>query len=313
MKFLEEQSIKRYLSFCKLEKRLDLKTLKAYRGDLYQFSSWLSNNNSLFDSDSLHLYIIFLNSQYAVSSVKRKFASLKAFANYLEENELQDNPFRGFRLNIKDPRILPKTISTEELNKTFRALYRNESVDSRTTFGRFQITRDRVVFELLISTGLRVSELCSLNKENVCFSSKTIRVLGKYAKERIIQIENEHTLAALCSYIREASNVWPSWANEKNGSLLLNRLGERLSDQSVRLIINKWAKASEVSQNITPHMFRHTFATLLLENGVDIRYIQRFLGHSSIKTTEIYTYVSSEKMRVILKTCNPRSSLCINS
>ena len=162
--------------------------------------------------------------------------------------------------------------------------------------------RDIAIIELLFATGMRISELCSLKPKDIDLQSSNILIYGKGAKERILQIGNPEVLSALISY-RDTF--------EKDiaacGYFFVNRLKQRLSDQSVRFMIDHYARLAGIEQHITPHMFRHSFATLLLEQDVDIRYIQRMLGHSSISTTEIYTHVSNAKQKDILVHKHPRN------
>lgn len=150
-----------------------------------------------------------------------------------------------------------------------------------------------------MSTGLRISEVCNLKKDDVNINEKYIRILGKGSKERILQIENEDVLKSLKEYKILT-------ANENEYYFFNNRIGRKLSEQSVRNIIYDITKNAHIKQHITPHMFRHSFATMLLEEDVDIRYIQKILGHSSITTTQIYTHVTSNKQREILKEKNPK-------
>ena len=165
------------------------------------------------------------------------------------------------------------------------------------------LLRDQAIFELLIATGIRVSELCALNTNNIDLEGKTLRIFGKGNKERTIQIENTMTLLALKKHIAYTRH------DSANTPIFLNSAGSRISTRTVREIINRRIREAGITQKITPHMFRHTFATMLLENDVDIRYIQKLLGHSSLRTTEIYTHVSSAKLREIMRHNNPRSQI----
>lgn len=167
--------------------------------------------------------------------------------------------------------------------------------------------RDIAVIELLFATGMRISELCSLKPSDIDLESSNILIYGKGAKERIIQLGNQEVIDALALY-RE------TFAKDIKicGYFFVNRLKHKLSAQSVRFMINHYAELAGISQHITPHMFRHSFATLLLEQDVDIRYIQRMLGHSSISTTEIYTHVSNTKQKYILVNKHPRNHMSIN-
>lgn len=164
--------------------------------------------------------------------------------------------------------------------------------------------RDIAVIELLFATGMRISELCSLSPVNVNLINRTVLIYGKGSKERIIQIGNEDVYQILCKYVQEYQHEI-----ERTGHFFINHLGEPLSDQSVRRMIRKYSDAAAINLHITPHMFRHTFATALLDADVDIRYIQEMLGHSSINITEIYTHVTTAKQMSILSTKHPRKDL----
>ena len=154
---------------------------------------------------------------------------------------------------------------------------------------------------------MRISELCTLRPKNIDFANNTILIYGKGSKERILQIGNPDVLSALTLYKETFQKDIKIC-----GYFFVNRLQHRLSDQSVRYMINHYAKLAEIEQHITPHMFRHSFATLLLEQNVDIRYIQKILGHSSINTTEIYTHVSNVKQKDILFHKHPRNLMSVN-
>ena len=177
---------------------------------------------------------------------------------------------------------------------------------SKTIYQKKCVLRDIAVTELLFATGMRISELCSLRPDNINLVNGNINIYGKGAKERIIQVNNHQVLNALLTYKLE-------FLTEINCSefFFINRLNQRLSEQSVREMIKRYSAIAGINLHITPHMFRHSFATYLLEEDVDIRYIQQMLGHSSIQTTEIYTHVSMKKQKDILKNKHPRNNLMI--
>ena len=177
---------------------------------------------------------------------------------------------------------------------------------SSTTYRKKLTIRDIAVLEVLFATGARVSEIFSLPLSSVDLQNHTIKIYGKGSKERMIQIENTDVLNALQKYYETFQSEI-----EKNGYFFLNKLNHRLTEQSVRAIINKYTMLSGSTLHITPHMFRHSFATLLLEEDVDIRYIQKLLGHSSITTTQIYTHVAMAKQKEILSTKHPRNKINI--
>ena len=181
-----------------------------------------------------------------------------------------------------------------------------QSAYSTYSSGGRQALRDIVVLELLFCTGLRVSELCSLSKETFQLNSDGLRLLinGKGRKERIIQITTPELLRLLQIYYNEYCEEI-----QKQGAILYNQRGRPISPQSVRRIITRHLQKIHATCHVTPHMFRHTFATSLLEAGMDIRYIQSLLGHSSISTTQIYTHVAAERQASLLLELHPRGKM----
>lgn len=294
-----------YLNHCQFEKGLDAKTLKAYKIDLLQYATYAKETGDIFCKETLQSYIVYLHNRYKIKSVKRKIASLKAFFNYLEYEEVTArNPFLKLRIKLHEPFLLPRTIPLTSIDTLLHFAHQQTSEMPRDRYGYRAGLRDVAVLELLFATGMRVSELCSLHSENVNLSEGSIKIYGKGSKERIIQIGNQEVLLAVKTYYEAFAELI-----ENTGWFFINRLGGRLSDQSVRIMITKYCQAAGISQHITPHMFRHSFATLLLEEDVDIRYIQQLLGHSSIVTTQIYTHVTTKKQRDILTTKHPRNKI----
>lgn len=297
--------VRRYLNHCRFEKCLDAKTLKAYKIDLDQFNKYIKSSGGGYDKECLQSYIASLHSKYAVKSVKRKIASLKAFFNFLEYEELiETNPFSKMRVKLHEPFMLPRSIPFDIICTLLQGAYRQVETNKDGKYQRKVNLRDIAVLELLFATGMRISELCCLRAEDVNLRDGSVKIYGKGAKERLIQIGNQDVLVALNTYYQTFSNEI-----EETGWFFINRRGHQLSDQSVRIMIHKYCEIAGIKMHITPHMFRHSFATLLLEEDVDIRYIQRLLGHSSIVTTQIYTHVTSRKQRDILTTKHPRNKI----
>lgn len=295
---------KKYLDYCRDQKELNFKTLKAYGIDLQQFLSIIPTDSLPVSKEMLSDYLTHIHKQYKPKSVKRKIASIKAFFHYLEYEEIiTENPFNKLRLQFREPIRLPKTIPLHIIEAFLSTLYREERAAS-TPYKHKTALRDIAVMELLFATGMRISELCTLKQANLDLQSKSVLIFGKGAKERFIQIGNEQVLSALYRY-KEA------FANElaRTEWLFVNRLEGRLSEQSVRYMIVRHCQIAGIDMHITPHMFRHSFATLLLEADVDIRYIQKMLGHSSITTTEIYTSISMAKQKEILSRKHPRNGM----
>ena len=296
-----------YIEYCEYRKRLDQKTLKAYRIDLRQYVDYLHNISEFYFKDNLDKYITHLHKQYKPKTVKRKIASLKALFHYMEYKEiLSENPFTKLDIRFREAKLLPKTIPFHSLQTLLSTLYQQKA-QATSAYQLRCCIRDIAVIELLFATGMRISELCSLRPSDMDFVSNNILIYGKGAKERILQIGNSEVLSALSLYHETfKSDI------DACGYFFVNRLQKKLSDQSVRYMITRYAKLAGIEQHLTPHMFRHSFATLLLEQDVDIRYIQRMLGHSSISTTEIYTHVSNVKQKDILLNKHPRNLMDIN-
>lgn len=294
--------IDHYLTYCRYQKRLDEKTLKAYRIDLTQFLSRIScSTPAEIDSAILEDFIIKLHQNYKPKTVKRKIASLKALFHYFEYRELiERNPFHKIHVRFREPVILPKTIPLHTVETLLSTIYKQHA-DAKTDYREKNTLRDIAVIELLFATGMRISELCALKVNDVNLYDKNVLIYGKGAKERRIQIGNDDVVRALEEYKAAFEEHI-----QKCGHFFANQAGRPLSDQSVRRMINKYTALAAIDQHITPHMFRHTFATSLLEADVDIRYIQEMLGHSSINVTEIYTHVAMAKQRDILVTKHPR-------
>ena len=289
----------RYLNACKSLKGLSDLTLKAYRIDLKQFCNFM-NRRDCFDKNELNSYIHMLHSLYKPKSAKRKIACVKAFYRYMVIEDIIDfNPFHKIIIKYKEPIKLPRTIPLNCIQDMLAYAYRQYSL-SRTTYQKEVTLRNIVVLELLFSTGMRVSEVSNLKISAINFGDNTIRIFGKGSKERIMCI-SDNLSKTISNYLTARSR--------KTDYLLVNKLGNCLSEQSIRYMVNDYANAVGAPLHITPHMFRHTFATELHNEDVDIRYIQQFLGHSSIATTQIYTHISTSKTREILESKHPRNKM----
>ena len=294
----------KYLTYCETQKRLDKKTLKAYNTDLKQFASFLNNASihAVAISD-IEKYIGYMHQNFKPKTAKRKLASIKSFYHFLEYKDFIDqNPFNKIRVKFREPVILPKTIPLYIIEKLLTTMYKERSL-AHTPYRRKRILLDIAICETLFSTGMRISELCNLKNSDVDLHDATIRIYGKGAKERIIQIGNKDVLIILQKYKAE----YLSEIN-KCGYFFANPNATQLSDQAIRRMLKKYCSLASIDLHITPHMFRHTFATSLLEADVDIRYIQEMLGHSSITVTEIYTHVTLSKQKDILATKHPRQN-----
>lgn len=309
MKILQQDKLLHdYLDYCKYEKNLNDKTIKAYGTDLRQFRTFFAENENDIDKYAIREYLRYMHMQYKTRTIKRKLASLKGFFRYLLREELIiQNPFERIETHMKEEKELPKIVTRHTVEQLLSYMYRQYKNEELTTWARRYLLRDIVVMELLFSTGLRISELCNLHPGDIDMADMSILIKGKGAKERIIQIGNEQVQSILNRYMSEFE-----YEIKLTGYIFVTKNLTRFSEQAARAMIRKYRERIGEEKNITPHMFRHAFATYLLEEDVDIRYIQKLLGHSSISTTQIYCYVSAEKQRRILSLKNPRNNITLN-
>lgn len=289
---MTKEIIVRYLNYCKNQRKLSENTLRAYKFDLEQY------NNGEFVS--LEMYLEWLNNRYNnMKTFKRKIATIKAFYNYMEvQGHIKYNPAKKIRLRYKKENELPHIITAKDIEKLL-IYFSDKYINSETMYSKKIAHRNLLIVRLLMSTGMRVSEICNIRVENIFIESKKIIINGKGKKERNIYIGDEFTLNLLNEYL---------FKYHKKGYVYLfvgSTNGKCISTQTVRLFIRKAKTVLGIRNTITPHMFRHTFATFLLEQNVDIRYIQDILGHSSIAVTQLYTHVSQRKKCEIMTKYNP--------
>lgn len=293
--------IEKYLMVCKNLKGLSSSSIKAYTIDLKQFEAFMLDKDSL-SKNCITEYIDYVYKQFKPKSAKRKIACVKAFYHYMEmENIIETNPFHQIRIRHKEAIVLPKTIPLMCIELILKYAY-DQTVLAKSKYQIETTLRNAIVLELLFSTGMRVSEISNLKIKNIDLSTNTIYIFGKGSKERVMCIA-EHITKLIKEYleIRKYCSEY----------VFTNKLGNNYSEQSIRNMVNEYTKSVGVEMHITPHMFRHTFATALLDEDVDIRYIQQLLGHSSIVTTQIYTHISTNKIRHILEDKHPRNKFAI--
>lgn len=293
--------IQQYLDACKNQKNLDSKTIKAYKIDLRQFSEYLSNENIEFDREAIKGYLALLNQKFKPRTVKRKWASIRAFTTWLmNEGMLDKNPFETLQLETRASSQLPRVIPSRIVERMLRAAHGEATFYPESERALCEVA----VLELLFATGIRVSELCGITARDLDLEDGVLRIMGKGRRERIIYVEHEGVLSILHQYKKQR-------APEGDEPFFRNQQGRALSADSVRAIVRKYGQLSGWGERITPHMFRHTLATELLENGVNIRYIQQLLGHSLITTTQIYTHVAGSKQREIMRYQHPRNKMLL--
>ena len=292
-----------YLEYCTYRKELDKKTVKAYRIDLKQYFSIVCCDEP--DKEKIEEYITGLHKKYKQKTVKRKIASVKAFYNYLEEEELiAQNPFHKIKVKFKETTILPRIIPREEIKQLLNYMY--ACLGDASVVGYKYRLRDVAVVETFFATGARVYEISNIREESVNLNSGLIRIMGKGGKERYVQISNDSVLMILRKYYEENKSEI-----KKSGFFFINNRGNRYTEQSIRLMLKKYTGQAGIERNITPHMFRPSFANYLIEEGVDVSCVQQILGHSSIKTTQIYIHIAAKKQAEILREMHPRNNMSI--
>jgi site-specific recombinase XerD len=237
--------------------------------------------------------------QYKKTTLARKISSLKTFYKYLfREKRVDLNPADNIN-SPKRPRNLPKFLTTYEVEQ----ILNNVKIDTPAGF------RNKAILELLWATGIRISELSGLNFEDLNLDENEIRVFGKGAKERIILV-SDRAKTYLKRYIETARPLVASGYEvdtEDSSPVFINKTGYRLQPKTVRNVINNIVEKIDLPKHVTPHVFRHSFATHLIENGADLRVVQELLGHASISNTQIYTHISSQHLKDVYNETHPRA------
>lgn len=292
-KYLEEFKI-----YLKSEKNFSVHTIRAYCADVYTFLIWADNLNvDEINSKKFSEYLYFIQKiNYTKTTIARKIASIRAFYKFLFQEEIIETNPADALVAPKRPKSLPDFMSEEEVEN----ILRNVKIETPAGF------RNRVIFELLWVSGMRISELSNLNYENLNLEQNEIKVLGKGAKERIVLIPDK-TKENLKNYMNNVSDLICKTKKAPDSPLFINYNGFRLQNQSIRKALKEVVEKIELPKKITPHIFRHSFATRLLENGADLRIVQELLGHASISNTQIYTHVSSARLKSVYDSTHPRA------
>ena len=316
------EAIERFLTSGEIERNLSRATLKAYAGDLRLLASDLSAMEvGDVSIDHLRLFIEHQEGTglYQDTTIRRRLATIKAFFSSLEEDGLiSDSPARRLRGHYGVVRRLPRVMSLGEIRALLRYC-RRFVADLGGQNGKyrplesaedplFRAVRNLAIFELLFATGMRVGELSSLNLADVSLQDRTVRILGKGRRERLSFLSSDETVAAMRDYIALRAAV-----RIGTDALFLNKHGSRLSIYSVENSFRSYLQRAHIRRNYTPHCLRHTMATMLLNNGADIRSVQEILGHRTIATTQIYTEVSIAQKRKTMIRFHERNRMRLNS
>ena len=282
-------------------------TIKSYKKDILQFIEYIDKNEGIKDFNEVEIitfrsFIAYLNSDsnendekssssVGKRSINRKISALRTFFKYLNEQEIIKNNKVGYISMPKFEKGLPTVLNKDDIDK-IRDVINTDKITG---------VRDRLIVELLYSSGIRASELIDMSEHMINMSEREIRVIGKGNKERITFF-SQNAEKWLKHYIDLKKR---DYKNYDSSVIFVNSRGEKLNSRSLRRLITDYAKKADINKEVTPHVFRHSFATTLLNKGVDIRYLQELLGHSSISTTQIYTHVSKALLREVYMSAHP--------
>ena len=292
-----KEIIYEFLDYISYEKKYSDNTEKNYELDLFKYFEYLDKNNlnylTVKYKDVSNFTLFLAKQNYKSTTINRIDSSIRSFYNYLElEEKINGNPFKAAS-NLKVPKRLPNYFKYDEYLTMISVIDKDDYE-----------YRNRLILEMLFATGLRVSELSNIKIKDIDFSEREIKIMGKGSKERIV-FYNKECAIVLDSYLKECRS---KLLNGKDSEyLFINHLGDKLTDRGIRLIIDKIVKKSCIKSKVSPHTFRHTFATMLLNEGCNIKSVQELLGHSSLGTTGIYTHLTNDEVRLAYMKAHPRA------
>jgi tyrosine recombinase XerC len=289
-----ERYVEKFMNYLNVEKNSSAHTIKNYGTDLLLFSEFLGDKDiTSVDHLALRRFLAEMRAKnYSKRTVARHLASLRTFFKFLfREGLIKTNPATA----VITPKLDKKLPNILDVGKVDRLM---QAPSDKSIAG----LRDRAMFETLYSTGARVSELVGLDSDDVDFISGVVKLFGKGKKDRIVPI-GEPALKAIRRYVdsRKLEKV------KDRNAIFLNKVGGRLSDRSVRRILDKHISAASIQMKVSPHSLRHSFATHLLDRGADLRSVQELLGHMNLSTTQIYTHVSTERLKAVYDKAHPRA------
>ena len=289
--------LKPFLLFLRIEKNLSQNSIVAYENDLNRFINFVyfEDEKNKIDSSYIQNYISQLvDLPLEISTLQRNLSALRSFFSYLiDEKIININPTELIDIP-KKTRSLPEVLTQNEINILFNSINTNNPIG----------IRDRAMFELLYSSGLRVSEMTSIKIIDFLDDNEWLRVFGKGSKERLVPLGKE-ALKWINFYLNNSRNYLFN-KNKKNDFLFINFRGDGISRKGVWMLLKKYVSLSKITKNISPHSLRHSFATHLIEGGMDLRAVQELLGHSDISTTSIYTHLNRTYLKEIHKQFHPR-------
>ncbi|RJO63575.1 MAG: tyrosine recombinase XerC [Candidatus Omnitrophota bacterium] len=285
-----ERYVEKFIRYLEIERNYSHYTILNYKLDLKDFKGFLGAA-SVEGTDYLVLrkYLAFLKEKnLGAKTVARRLSTLRSFFKFLtREGYIKSNPI----VSVSSPKLqkhLPSFLTEEEVFRLIEGGFPKNEMGAR----------DRAILETFYSTGIRIGELVGLNKEDVDFISGIVKVRGKGKKERIVPI-GDKAVNAIRAYFERRT--------KKQEAVFLNRMGSRITDRGVRNIVRKYLRMAGIKQGISAHTFRHSFATHLLNRGADLRSVQELLGHASLSTTQIYTHLTTEKLKSVYDKAHPRA------
>ncbi|MBR1424342.1 tyrosine recombinase [bacterium] len=296
-----KENLENFRSYILVEKNFSKHTAKAYYSDIMSLLIWLGETRCEdVNFAKLRDYLHFMQKfNYRKTTVARKIASIRTFYKFLNrEQKIETNPAENL-ISPKRPKNLPKFLSSEEVEEILSGV----NIDTPAGY------RNRTILELLWASGMRISELSGLNFENLNLENNEITVFGKGSKERIILI-TDRAKDFLNGYIKSARSLVAQGykiSTSDNSPVFINKTGYRLQPRMIRNVINDVVDKIQLPKHVSPHMFRHSFATHLIENGADLRVVQELLGHASISNTQIYTHISMQHMKEVYEQTHPRA------
>lgn len=291
-KYLEE-----FIKYMRTIRNYSNYTQDSYTNDIDRFKKYLDKykiNFKAIDYDTISKYIKYLkDNKLSANSINRNLSSLRSFYNYLlKENVINRNPFKLIK-SLKKPKKLPNYMKYNEFEVMVNSC-------DNTPLG----IRNKAILELLLATGARIGEIVNIKINDIDFINQEIKILGKGNKERICYFNN-HSLITLNDYLNNSRNILLK--NKKSNYLFINHIGTPLTTRGIRTIIDQIITKSGLDISISPHVFRHTFATMLLNEGCDLKSVQELLGHANLSTTSIYTHVSNDRIKDAYLHAHPRS------
>ena len=299
---ISKQDLEDFKSYIIAEKNFSKYTAKAYISDILSYLVWLDEEScENVNFNKMRDYLHFIQKfNYKKTTISRKIASLRTFYKYLyREKKTESNPALNIT-NPKRPKSLPKFLTPDEVEQILNGI----KIETPSGY------RNRAILELLWATGMRVSELAGLNFGDLDLAQNEIRVFGKGAKERIILV-TDRAKTYLERYINTARALipkgFPLEEPNENSPVFINNTGYRLQTKTIRNVINEIVEKINLPKHVTPHVFRHSFATHLIENGADLRVVQELLGHASISNTQIYTHISTQHLKDVYNETHPRA------